>query len=174
MLSTNSKSEVKQILRDTFVRFPNEAFGEDTKKAFLEDWYAECDRVGLQRFSAGVKLARSCSEFFPKIAKIRQFIPDSVNKDEAFRKEMNELNRRRESGEKFYTLADVFKEFCNRVESGKVKASSERGQEALATWAKNLRGSEKRYAAKMLRADEVKRERSDFQSAHQVLLNNSK
>lgn len=164
-------SEVKQLFRETVIRYPHQKLEPDTEKAYLQDWRDECDRVGLARFSEGVKNARAFSEFFPMIAKIRKFIPEPKQDGAALRREMAALHKRREQGEKFYTLADVVLEVCSRVESGKIKGRDEHGQKKLQEWVKNLRGSEKRYAAKMLSAEgERKRPKSDFESAHETLL----
>lgn len=170
MRSTKWNSEIRQLFRDTQVRYPHQQLEADTQKAYLEDWRDECDRVGFARFSEGVKNARVCSEFFPMIAKIRKFVPEPKQDGAAIRRELAALHRRREQGEKFYTLADVILELCNRVESGQVKGRDEAGQKKLQEWVKNLRGSEKRYAAKML-ADEAEymRGKSDFQEVHEIL-----
>lgn len=171
MASTKWNSEIKQLFRETVIRYPHQKLEPETEKAYLQDWRDECDRVGFSRFSEGVKGARAYSEFFPMIAKIRKFIPEPKQDGAAIRRELAALHKRREQGEKFYTLADVLLEFCNRVEAGKIKGRDESGQKKLQEWAKNLRGSEKRYAAKMLAQDaERKRPKSDFQSAHEALL----
>lgn len=168
-------TEVKKLFGETVIRYPHQKLEPETEKAYMQDWRDECDRVGFQRFSEGVKLARSISDFFPMIAKIKKCIPEPRCENQEHRRMMADLQQRKRDGEKFYTLADVMLEFCRRVESGKVKASTERGLAALETWAKNLRGSEKRYAARLLAADaERKRPKSDFQSAHEALLKTPK
>lgn len=164
-------SEVKALFKETVIRYPHQKLEPETEKAYLQDWRDECDRVGLARFSEGVKSARAYSDFIPMINKIRKFIPEPKQDGAAIRRELAALHKRREAGEKFYNLADVLIEFSRRVESGKIKGRDEHGQKKLNEWVKNLRGSEKRYAARMLAEEtERKRPRSDFQSAHETLL----
>jgi hypothetical protein len=173
MASTKWNFEVKQLFRETVIRYPHQKLEPETEKAYLQDWREECDRVGFIRFAEGVKSARGYSDFIPMINKIRKFIPEPKSENQDLRREMADLYRRKQAGEKFYTLADVLIEFSRQVESGKVKGRDEHGQKKLDEWVKNLRGSEKRYAAKMLadaEESERKRPRSDFKSAHEALL----
>jgi hypothetical protein len=176
MASTKWNSDVKQLFRETVIRYPHQKLEPETEKAYLQDWRDECDRVGFARFSEGVKGARAYSEFFPMIAKICKFIPEPRNENLELRREMADLQRRKAGGEKFYTLADVLVEFSKRVESGQIKGRDEYFQKRLDEWVKLLRGSEKRYAALMLAAAQeqeeikAKRPKSDFQSAHDAML----
>lgn len=170
-------SEVKQLFRETVIRYPHQKLEPETEKAYLQDWRDECDRVGFARFSEGVKSARAFSEFFPMIAKIRKFIPEPRQDGAALRREMAALHKRREQGEKFYTLADVVLGVVQKAERGEIKCFDERGQRKLAEWVKEVRGSEKRYAAHLLKKaqeDEEKlsrkRPKSDFKSAHEALM----
>ncbi len=119
-----------------------------------------CGEVGFSRFEQGVRRARSYCNFFPMLADIKPLIPEPKNDDEALRRELRELQRRKDAGEKFYSLADVLIEFRRRVETGEVKGRDERGQNALDSWASKLRNSEKEYAEKMLSGGE--RGKSDF------------
>lgn len=169
MQSTKWNSEIKELFKATVARYPSPPLADETKAAYLEDWKGLCAQVGYQRFEEGVKRARSYFDFFPKVSQIKKMVPEPHQDEAARKREWSELHRRREQGEKFYTLADVFKEFCNQVESGKIKGRDESGQRALGMWVENLRGSERRYAAKML-ASQKKRGKSDFQSAHEALL----
>jgi len=72
-------------------------------------------------------------------------------------------------GEKFYSLADVLVEFRKRVESGKVKGHDEKAQKTLEAWAKMLKNSEEKYAAKMLEESDPNRPKTDFKTAHEIL-----
>lgn len=148
MPSTNS--EIRQLLGETVARYPHQNFGTETLKAYFEDWCAMCKEFGLKRFTEGVKRARSYSEFFPMEAKIRELIPEARNQDIEFTREMADLKRRKAAGEKFYSLADVLKEFARRVIAGEIKGRDARGQQALSSWAEVFQRDYAAYAAKML------------------------
>ena len=105
----STRDELKQLLRDTMVRYPQQQFPKEFQQATLEDWQERVRLVGFGRFEQGVKRARSYSEFFPHISKIDEMIPPPKADDaEAINAELKELQRRKDAGEKFYTLADVF------------------------------------------------------------------
>jgi len=151
MASTKWNSEVRQLFRETVIRYPHQKLEPETEKAYLQDWRDECERVGFNRFAEGVRRARGYSEFVPMIAKIREFTPEARTEDAKQRREIEDLKRRKLAGEKFYMLADVLRKFCDGVESGKLKGKSERGQIALKDLARHIRAtSSKKFADKML------------------------
>lgn len=156
---------------ETAKRFPGQELSKDSLNAAIEDWLTLAEEVGLSRFEEGVRRTWQYREFFPKPKNIREFIPPPKMRDgEKWNRELRDLKQRQDAGEKFYTLADVFKEFCNQVESGKVKGRDERGQKALQEWAKKFRGSEEEYARQWLQTSNPNRPKSDFKSAHETLL----
>lgn len=118
---TDSTSELKKLFRETQIRYPNQPLEAETQKAYLEDWKAKVKEVGLARFVEGVKRARNYSNFFPMMADIVPLIPGRNDDGAAMKREWRELWRRKEAGEKFYTIQDVFSEFARRIKSGEIK-----------------------------------------------------
>jgi hypothetical protein len=140
MSQTELSSEIRQLFRDTEIRFPNQKMDAETKKAYLEDWRWKAGEVGFKRFELGVKRARSQGNYFPMICDIAPMIPDSASKDEAWEKEFNDLVRRRRAGEKFYTIADVFEAVAGKVLNGEIKPTDPGWYE----WAKHFKASAQR------------------------------
>lgn len=135
MSSTKWNSEVRQLFRETQVRYPHQNLEPETIKAYLEDWRIEVERVGFKRFEEGVKRARTYCDFFPMVSKIRDLIPDIRNDNEAIRQELSELRRRKDAGERFYTLADVFETVADKIRAGEIKPSNPSWIE----WAKHFK-----------------------------------
>jgi len=128
------------------------------------------DEVGILRFTDGVRRSWQHCEFFPKPVNIREFIqPPKMRDGEAWNRELRHFEQCKRDGEKFYSLADVLVEFRKRVESGKVKGHDEKAQKTLEAWAKMLKNSEEKYAAKMLEESDPNRPKTDFKTAHEIL-----
>jgi len=123
MSSTKWSSELRDLFKGTQARYPNQKLEPESIRGFQEDWREWLDQVGWERFSAGAKRARSCSDFFPTINLIRQMTPEPRNESRDVSREMDELKRRKAAGEKFYTLSDVFLEVATRIKAGRIKPS---------------------------------------------------
>lgn len=122
MPSKDCRQQVKQLLRDTMVRYPNQPFPPEFQSATLEDWLERVDRVGFARFEAGVKRARSYEEFFPHVSKIDALIPERAGSSgEDWNAELKELIAQKKAGVKFYTIQDVFTEVAHRITDGRIK-----------------------------------------------------
>ena len=142
MSSTKWSSEIRQLFRETQVRYPHQQLEPETVKAYLEDWRMEVERVGFNRFAEGVKRARGYCDFFPMISKIRDLIPEVRNENEDIRRELSELRRRKLAGERFYTLGDVFATVAEMICSGEIKPS----HDAWIEWAAGIRRQAKEKA----------------------------
>ena len=139
------------LFADTLKRYPEQVIPGPTQTAWLDDWAEIASNVGMMRFETGIRQAWRVCHFFPKIDEIMPLIPEPPMKDgERWMKELRYLEAQKAAGVQFYNLADVFTEFCRRVENGEIKGRDERGQESLEIWAKKFRGSEKEYAEKCL------------------------
>lgn len=100
-------------------RFPNN-MPADTWGAWMEDWQDLAKEFGRKRFEFAVRRCWTEILFFPKPAEIRERIPPNMDGANEVTREMDELRRRRDNGEKFYSLADLAKEFNKMQDSKKV------------------------------------------------------
>lgn len=134
MPSTERNSEIRELFKATKARFPQQVFEKETAEGLLEDWRDLCQEVGWQRFETAVKRARTYGNFFPAISQIREMVPAPKQEAADIRRELRELEQRRDAGEKFYTLQDVFKEVAQRIKAGKIKPRNPQWIE----WAKHF------------------------------------
>lgn len=134
MSSTRWSSEIRDLFRQTQIRYPHQQLEPETAKAYLEDWRWACQQVGLKRFTEGVIRARSYCKFFPLIAEIKELTPEHRDANEQLAREMRHLEARKAAGEKFYTLEDVFREVAERINRGEINPSDP----AMKVWAKKF------------------------------------
>lgn len=123
-LTNSIRAQVKFLLQESLRRYPGQQYAKETLQAWQEDWVSLAKEIGIDRFSEAVRRARSYSKFMPSVADIREYIPaPHLNDGEKWNAELKELIRRKKAGEKFYTLADVFKEVARRIKTGEIKPS---------------------------------------------------
>lgn len=109
----------------TFMVTSGQDIPPETQTAWIDDWAEMAAFVGLERFVEGVKRARMQGHYFPLIADIRPMIPDKPLPDgERWKKELRELTARKNCGEKFYTIQDVFKEVARRIKAREIKPTN--------------------------------------------------
>lgn len=140
MPSKTLRQEIKHgIFAETMRRCPEQMIPPDTQTAWLDDWTEVAERVGLERFTTGVKRARSISNFFPKIADIEPLIPETTLRDgQKWNQELRELQRQKAAGVKFYTLRDVFSAVASMIRTKQIKPKNPLWFE----WAAKFKGKE--------------------------------
>lgn len=160
MSSTGSRDALKQLLRETMIRFPHMTFPPEFQKATLDDWGEVVRYIGLERFTIGVTEARKHGDFFPSLDSIAEHTPEKkLGVSERISRELRDLQRRKDAGEKFYTLGDVILEVCRRIEAGEIKGRDAETNQRLKAWAQRIGKDHKAYAEKMLAQSDPKRKK---------------
>lgn len=98
-------------------RFPAN-MPDETWEAWLEDWQGLVKECGRKKFEIAVRRCWTEILFFPKPAEIRERIPLVLEESSEVTREMDELRRRRDSGEKFFGMADLAKLVKDKFKMG--------------------------------------------------------